>query len=570
MTLSALSPAHAAAEAELPAPPFPTVLVTDLLNNLGRAIRAHQLYLHNNPTYLKTLEATRRAFAAVWEHAEEVAFEITETQLKWEGRVVLNEPDKASDNLPWLLYKDGLRELRLARDVEHAELTQLIDLLCRVRRALPDEDDLLTLLWEHEFSGVRYRYVDLALEAAPIEQLDEEARRRLKDSAEDAQPLEENILPAGVVNLDAFDATLYFLDDGEIEYLRDAIRKEYGSDLRSNVIAALMDIYETQAAPEVREEVLRIFEGLLLSFLAAGQFSNVAYMLREARSCADRALALTAEQGEALRSLAGRLSDQETLPQLLQSLDERADLPSEDDLKALFEELRPGAIGIAFSWLGKLQSPKVRAILAAAADRLAAANTAELVRLIGSPERGVTLEAVRRAGAMRANAAVPALAKLQALPDAELRLAAVTALGEIASPGALQHLEKGLEDAEREIRVVVAKVFAARAHRPALGRIEALIKSRRLASADLTERMAFFEAYGAMCGDGGVAVLDGYLNGKRLLGGKRSDPELRACAARALGMINSERASAALRKASEDKEVLVRSAVNKALRGGDR
>jgi HEAT repeat protein len=79
--------------------------------------------------------------------------------------------------------------------------------------------------------------------------------------------------------------------------------------------------------------------------------------------------------------------------------------------------------------------------------------------------------------------------------------------------------------------------------------------------------MAIFEAYGALCGDPGVPLLDGLLNAKGFFG-KREDPELRACAAMALGRIGSESALATLRRAAADKEILVRNAVNRALRGG--
>ncbi|MEW5918689.1 MAG: HEAT repeat domain-containing protein, partial [Gemmatimonadota bacterium] len=203
------------------------------------------------------------------------------------------------------------------------------------------------------------------------------------------------------------------------------------------------------------------------------------------------------------------------------------------------------------------------------AARLASANTAELVRLIGVSERAVSLEAIRRAGAMRAPAAVAALARLLGQSDPEQRLAAVVALGEIGSPGALQQLEKAIDDDQRDIRVAAAKVFATRTHRPALSHFETRIKSGRLDGADLTEKMAVFEAYGSMCGDAGVQLLDGFLNGRSLFG-KKSDSELRACAARALGKINTNNAFAALRKAADDKDVLVRTTVNKAIRGGDR
>ncbi len=567
MTLSAPVATNAPGD-ELPEPPFAVALVNELISHLTRAIRAHQLYLHNNPTYLRAIESARGAFRAVWSRTEEIAFEITETQLKWEGRVVLNEPDKANDNLPWLLYKDGVRELRLLRDVEQNELTDLIDLLCRVRRAGQDEDDLLTLLWEREFNCVRYRYVDLSLEAEPIERLDDQSREKLKDSAQ-PEPLQEQILPPGVVSLDAFDTTLYFLDESEIEYLRAQIRSEYAGDLRKNVLAVLLDIYEVQTDVTVRNEVLAHLNGMLVTLLVGGHYAGVAYLLREVRTCIERTAGLTDTDRQALQSVSAKLSEHEALSQLLQALDERADLPPEEDLEAVFAELRPSALGVALSWLSKLQSTRVRAILERAADRLASANTAELVRLIGAAEREVSLEAVRRAGAMRASAAVPALAKLLTLTDSAQRLAAVVALGEIASPGALQHLEKAIDDHERDVRVAAAKVFASKTHRPALSRFEGAIKSRRLEGADLTERMAFFEAYGAMCGEAGVSTLDGFLNGRTLFG-KKGDAELRACSAKALGKIGSSAALASLRKSAEDKDVLVRTTVNRALRGGDR
>jgi hypothetical protein len=469
VTQSTLAQQHAQ-DAELPEPPFAVAHVTEMMTHLTRAMRAHQLYMHNNPTYLKSLENLRAAVRTIWQFTGDIILEVTETQLKWEGRVVMHEPDKASDNMPWLLYKDGVRELRLMRDVEQQELIDLLDLLCRVRRSPNDEEDLLTLLWEREFNFITYRYIDLALEAEPIERLDEESRERLRDSRQQAPELQEQILPPGVVNLDAFDATLYFLEESEIEYLRGEIRNEYQSDLRRNVLGVLLDIYESQADPRTRAEVLAYVNSLMVTLLVAGHYSGIAYLLRELRVCAERAPGLTDADKEALHSVSGKLSEPESLAQLLTALDERADLPPEEDIEALFEQLRPTVLGAVLGWLGRLQSVRVRALLEKAADRLAAANTSELIRLINSPETDVALEAVKRAGAMRASAAVTALGRVLGQGAPALRLAAVAALGEIASPGALQQLEATIDDEDRDIRVAGAKVFTARTHRAALPR----------------------------------------------------------------------------------------------------
>jgi HEAT repeat protein len=99
-----------------------------------------------------------------------------------------------------------------------------------------------------------------------------------------------------------------------------------------------------------------------------------------------------------------------------------------------------------------------------------------------------------------------------------------------------------------------------------LARLETAIKATALRDADLTEKMAFFEAYGSLCGDAGVSYLDSILNGRSLFG-RRDDTEIRACAAISLGRVGSETAFSALRRASAEKDVVVRNAVSRALRG---
>jgi hypothetical protein len=548
-------------------PPFNIALVEEVLRLLSRAVRAHQLYLPNNPTYLRALELLRASFAPVWTHTDSLVFEVRDTQIRWEGHAVVNEPDKTSDALPWVLYKDGLRELTLLRGVEDEEIVTLVQILARVRKASPEEDDLLTVLWEYEFAGIRYRYIDAGIESAtPIDREEASAEPRLVDSAALHEPPQEQIAPAGVVSMEDFDSTLYFLDEHEVEYLRGEIERHYASDLRGNVVAILLDVFEQQTDPAIRDEICGVLDGLLVQLLSGGHLRTVAHLLREVTVAAGRARELTPAQRETLLSLPNRMSEPEAVSQLFQSLDERVDLPPQADLDDLFDQLRVGALGSIFAWLGRVSAPDVRRLLERAAERLASANTGELVRLIGSPDRAVALESIRRSGAARSAAAVAALARLMPQPDATMRLAAVQALAEIATPGAMQQIERALDDSERDVRVAAAKALGVRQHRVAVARLEAAITGRRLQDTDLTEKMAVFEAFGVMCGEEGVGLLDGILNGRRLFG-KREDPEMRACAALALGRINTDAATAALRRAASDKEILVRNAVNRALRG---
>jgi HEAT repeat protein len=563
VTLPVASPP--AGELDRP-PPFEPVLVEELLRLFGKAARAHQLYLPNNPIYKSAHDALRAGFVPLWGETDELVLSFTESEVRWEGLAVLSEASRGSDSLPWLFYKDGVRELRFLRGFEREELDKLLGIMQRVRKASPDEDDLLTLLWEGDFVFLRYRYLDLTLETAP--ELVEGERIR-GDDEEEAQTEPEEELPTrpGVVNMSDFDGTLYFLDEREIEYLQTEVDREYRADLRSNVMAILLDIFEQQSATAVRDEVIELLDVLMVHMLSAAQFQNVAYLIRESQLTATRAPEITGAHAERLAQIPMRLSAPEAVAQLLQSMDEVDTLPPTSDLVQLFEQLRGPALATVLEWMAKLENAKVRPLLEDAAARLASQNTGELVRLIGSPVPGVALEAARRAGALKTPAAVAPLTKALAEGDVPLRVAAVLALGEIGSPGALQSLERALDDSERDVRVGAVRALSARGYRPVLAKLDAIVKGRALRDANLTEKMAVFEAYGGLCGDDGVAALDAMLNGKSLFG-RREDSELRACAAVALGRVSSPRAQEALRRATSEKDVIVRNAVNRALRGG--
>jgi hypothetical protein len=550
-------------ELERVPPPFEPTLVEELLRLFGKAARAHQLYLPNNPVYKSAHDALRGGFAPLWEETDELLLNFTESEVKWEGLTVLTEGSRGSESLPWLFYKDGVRELRLLKGFETEELDKLLSILQRVRKASPDEDDLLTLLWEGDFVFLRYRYVDLALESAPVMVHGETISR---DDAAVDQEEEEEPTRAGVVSMSDFDGTLYFLDEREIEYLQTEVDREYRSDLRQNVVAILLDIFEQQSTSTVRDEVAELLDVLMLHMLSAGQFQNVAYLLRESQVALERAEGLAPEQRERVAMIPSRLSAPETLSQLLQSLDESESLPPLADLLQLFEQLRGPALATVLEWLGRIQNAKLRPMLETAAARLASQNTGDLVKLILSPVPGVGIEAIRRAGALKTPAAVAPLTKVLTDGDPSLRVSAVQALGEIGTPGAMQALERGVDDPDRDVRVAAIKALGARAYRPMLPKLDAIIKGKAIRDADLTEKMAVFEAYGGLCGPDGVSVLDAMLNGKSMFG-RREDAELRACAAVALGRVGTPAAQEALRRASNEKDVVVRNAVNRALRG---
>ena len=532
---------------------------------LSKGIRATQLYLPNNPVYQRAVDNIRAAFRQIWQATDDLVFDVGETELRWEDNVVYSQ-DQRNESIAWTLFKDGVRSLTFRPGVEETEIVRFLGVLQQARNLQADApDDLLTLLWAQDFQFVAYTFRELASEnAVPIEKGEtipstppSQIQHRVQ---EEAPPKRE-----GLVSIDDFDTTLYFLEDNEIDYLKKDVDREYSQDLRRNVLSMLFDLLELQTYGTVRAELISIVENFIPYLLGAGDFRSVAYILRETRAILQRAREIIPEHRKTLEGLPGRLSQRDALSQLLQSLDEAAMHPTEEELAELFQELAPEALPTLMGWIAKLHNERVRDLVQAAAARLAQANAGEVLKALGSEDSAAQLEMVKLAGRLKLPGAPDGMEPLLASGDRALKLAVVEALTAIASPSALRLLERAIDDGDRDVRIAAVRFLASRGYRNAAARVEAIVGGSKLRNADLTEKMAFFEAYGALVGAKGIPALDKLLVAKGLLG-KREDPETRACAAMALGKIRTPEARAVLERASQDKEPLVRNAVTRALR----
>jgi len=532
---------------------------------VSKGIRATQLYLPNNPVYQRAVDNIRAAFRQIWQATDDLVFDVGETELRWEDNVVYSQ-EQRNESIAWTLYKDGVRSLSFKPGVEETEIVRFLGVLQQARNLQADApDDLLTLLWSEDFQLIAYTFRELATEnAVPIEAgetIPTTPPTQVRHQVEEEAPPKRE----GLVSIDDFDTTLYFLEDQEIEYLKKDVEREYSQDLRRNVLSMLFDLLELQTYGTVRAELISIVENFIPYLLGAGDFRSVAYILREVRTVLQRAREVIPEHRQTLEVLPSRLSQSDALSQLLQALDEATVHPTEEELSELFQELRPEALSTLMVWIGKLHEPYVRDLVQAAAARLAQANTAEVLKALASPDPAAQVEMVKLAGRLRLTGAPEGMEPLLGSEDRSLKLAVVEALTSIGSPTAMRLLEKAVDDSDRDVRIAAVRFLAARGYRNAAARVESMVSGSKLKNADLTEKMVFFEAYGALVGSKGIPTLEKMLSAKSLLG-KKEDPETRACAAMALGKIRTPEARTVLERAAHDKEPLVRNAVSRALR----
>jgi len=547
---------------------LPASYVEELVRALIKALKAFQMYLPNNPMYQRGEVALQDAFLPVWAVFDEVTFLVNETELIWEEQIVYSQPNR-SESFAFGLYKDGMRLLTIRKGAEEEELGRFLQTVSRARLLAADaNDDLLTLLWEQDFHRITHQFAEvisdpgvydpqaLSLEATP--QAPEQVQTNVRAEAALSRP-------QGVVDLEEFDSTLYFLDETEIAELTRQVEAEYARDVRSAALSTLFDLLELQGDPMVHSEIMAVVEMLFPGLLARGEFRVVAMVLRELRATLARAEAIDQATRDRVESLQSRLSDPATISQLLQSLDEAAVLPPEDDLGELLRELQARALGTILSQLPQLASAPVRAVIGAAAERLAVANTGELIHLL----KGLGAEAlpgtIRLAGRLQLSAAIPALGELVGHLAAEVRLAAVEELGALGTPGAMAALEPAIDDVDRAVRVATVAAVTARNYAGALRRLEATVLGKGPNDLERGEKRQVFEAYAVIAGGPAIDTLRGLLFARGIFQRKPS-ADTRTCAVYALGRLRSPEARELLEQLAGDKDLPVRHAATSLLR----
>ncbi|MFL5546318.1 MAG: HEAT repeat domain-containing protein [Gemmatimonadales bacterium] len=558
------------AQPEVQPTTVPTAQVVDLIAAMVKALRAFQIYLPNNPIHHRAVQNVQAACAPIWSGTDELVLNISESEFTWEEQVVYRQPNK-NESLSWSLFKDGMRAVTIRRGAEAKELPLLLATMNKARFLPPDAgDDLPTLLWEHEFEFIEYRFIDFFTGegggTAMPQAIGQSAAQGMTPADRKAQVAEEAPARAkSLIEIDDIDSTLYFLDEAEISYLARELEEEYQRDVRGSAFNILFDLFEVNSDLNVRQEILRVLERLFPNLLNARDYRSAAAVLRESKLLRDKAVQLQPELTERLEVFVTKLSEPAIVGQLLQSLDEASHLGVDTHAAEVMRELRGTALEPLVGWLPNLTSDPLRKMLEEVVDRLAHTYPTEVQRILKLPESPALLGMVTLCGRLGLNQAVQGLAETISHPDPAIRLAVVQTLGLLGTPGAMTVVDKAIEDEDRNVRLAAVRSAGSRGYKGALRRVEAVVLGKAIKDMDLTEKMAFFEAYGAIAGASALKPLSGLLLERGLLRMKEP-PETRACAAIALGRLKTAEAREVLQRAQDDKELVVRNAVNRALR----
>ncbi|HEV2150633.1 MAG TPA: hypothetical protein VGR37_24760, partial [Longimicrobiaceae bacterium] len=362
-------------------PPVEREAVQELVRDLGRSLRVHLLYEGNNAAVERFADALQARFAALWEVLPRVVLHVEENEISWEGEAVYRGETRAED-LAFLLYRDGVRELTFLPGFEDEELAVLLDILVRVQRLKADEDDLLTLLWDRDWKHLRYRYVEALPEGVALPAAPDSPPRPVPP------PREEEPALVSSVSREDFREALYFLDESDLRRLDAEVRREQERDLWRDVLSGLFDRLE-DGTPERQERVVGILGDLLPTLLASGNLPRAAGLLRELVAIATRPGALAPSVLRAVRALFDRLSRAETVEELIRTVEDDPGRDALEGLKGLLSFFPPDTLPALLRAAEATPAEEVRGAVLDAAERLAGRDGERLLPLLAHEDARV-------------------------------------------------------------------------------------------------------------------------------------------------------------------------------------
>src|SRR4030043_1063390 len=355
-----------------------------LIQTFLQTLKAFLLYEANHPILSKFVERLRKDFEQYFGEFDSFSLQIGEHRLHYRGNVVYENQD-VKESLAFIFLKDGIRELQFSKGLEFKEMMDFLNIVRKSDFLNRMEDDLVTLLWEKDFSHITFTTVDEFLEGSgiyvPTTEEDLIKRSEYKGSWEEWSPekgreeqsesshapmadgLEQAINPApGQSLVQACQLT----PDEKEAILREA-QQEQQSDyiyiLINNLIEILLHLGEDADA---YENMISYLDRVIEYLLEQKEVEKIVALLKNLNDAME-SMVLKDKQIFAIRRILEKSSSPHPLDLLGKMMKGNGEVPSEPILQYL-RFLTRQAVEPLCLLLGELESGKGRKTIC---DRLA-------------------------------------------------------------------------------------------------------------------------------------------------------------------------------------------------------
>jgi hypothetical protein len=525
-----------------------------LIQNFLQTVKAFRLYETNHPILSKFLERLRKDFDQYFDEFDSFSLQIGEYRLYYRGNVVYENED-VKESLAFVFFKDGIRELQFSRGLEFRELLDFLNIVRKSDFLNRMEDDLVTLIWEKDFSHIAFTTVDEFLEGSgiyvPATEEDlikrseysghgDEGPQERPDQKQGASPrvseavgLEQAINPSPGQSL--VEACALTFEESELieREAQQEQRPEYVYVLIDNLVEILLHLGEDVDA---YENMISYFDRVI-EYLLEGKEVDKAVELLKSLNHTMESMVLKDKQIFAIR----RILEKSSSPRSIQLLGKAMKGDGEADSQPILQYLRfltKQAVEPLCLLLGELESGKWRKVICEHLVEVAGGEIQLLIKFLADRNPFLVCHILYILGRIGDPSTVKYLGNLSSHPDIKVREETLQVLNKFGRNGK-DLIQKFLGDSTSGIRAKAALLLSRNAKREAAKPLAEIVLSEDFYKRDYEEKASFFRALGETGSEEVIPMLKKIAKKRSWFQKGRWD-EMRQCAANTLKMMGAK------------------------------
>ncbi len=522
-----------------------------LIQSFLQTMKAYRLYEASHPILSKFLDRLKKDFDAYFDEFDTFFLQVGEHRLFYRGKAVYESQD-IRESLAFLFYKDGVREIRFFNGLEFKEMIDFLEVVRKSDRVNRCVDDLVTLLWEKDFSHIAFTTVDEFLDGSSntVPATEQDLIKKLEyrgfeEGGEAEKPKEEekpetlvvenlkqalNLSPGQTV------AQACQLQPDEWEEIQKEIQEEqqvnYLFVVIDNLIEILLHLGEDVDA---YENMISYFERALASFLEGGEVGKAGATLRKLNDTLE-SMVLKDKQIFAIRRILETASSERFVELIGQAMKNNGEVHTEFILHYL-RLMTKQAIEPLCQLLGELESGKWRKFICEHLIELSQEDIQPLAKFLSNPNPLVVSHILYVLGKTGHPNTLQLLSPVVHHQDRMVREETLQLLGK-SGEGGRELLLEFLRDPLPEIRGKTSLLFARTQKEHAVKPLMEIILAEDFFKRDYEEKTAFFKALGETKSAEAIPALKKIAKRRRWFQRTKWN-EMRRCATATLRMLEA-------------------------------
>jgi len=543
----------------------------EVVQFLTKTSKTLKIYLPNNPIHQKFLQDLTEHFTDHFQEYGALRLKVKQYELLYGNEVVYENPNRL-ESLAFCLFVDGLREIAFHPGLNKEELIKFLEVIGKISDARGTDDDVVTLLWEKNFSHITYLVVEDFWEYGDAAAHQDTGQTNIQTVLkEESRTLSTTKAPSSVLELlgpqqeNRSFVEIFELTGKEVEQIKQQILFEADQSAVSLLIDILSAVLRIEKEYDAFSEIVGLLETALDTVLARGDLPYAIIILELYREMLNLPGGLAEPLQGRLDKAIEHAGDGQRIKHLEALFVEGKNLDGEQ-LYCFLVLLDKNALLPLSDLLGKINQMKMRRVVCDALAKIGKEHIGVLASRLDDRRWYVVRNIVYVLGKIGDVRMIDKFRRLVRHGEVKVRKEVIRALEEINHPKATDLLMQFIQDEDLSIRASVVRLLAKSHHKEALEPLVQVIQHRDFEEKDLYEKREFMEALAHIGKEEVIPVLERIIKRKGFFWFKREkQDEIALCAANALKVIGTQKAVDVLEEGRRSTSKDVRDACVKAV-----